>query len=170
MPRRFVLLCVVAASSGCAWWNNPERQILRVLEGIAEQVSHDAPVDRLAAAAAAAGLQEYLAPDVVIDPGRSFERLAGRDVVIMAAVRLIGSTPALRVEFVDVHTDFHTSAGTAAAGQDRAEVSCSVTTVVEDGAAHASRDARELKLIMRLLDGRWMIERVEVLSALEPVP
>jgi hypothetical protein len=168
---RFVLVCLIAASSGCGWWNTPERQIRRVLDEIAERLSHDAPVDRLAAAAAAAGLQVYLAPDVVIDPGRPFERVTGRDVAGMAAARLIGSTPSLRVEFVDVHIDLRApSGGEAADGQNRADVSCSVTTVIEDGAAHTSRDARELRLVMRVMDGRWMIEQVKAVSALEPVP
>jgi hypothetical protein len=159
--RRFVLLCMIAASSACGWWNDPERQIRRVLDEIAERLSHDAPMDRLAAAAAAAGLQAYLAPDVVIDPGRPFEPVTGRDAVGIAAARLIGGTRVLRVEFVDVHIDLHGPS---------ADVSCSATAVIEDGAAHASRDARELRLVMRVIDGRWMIEQVKAVSALEPVP
>ena len=152
---------MIAASSACGWWNDPERQIRRVLDEIAERLSHDGPVDRLAAAAAVAGLHAYLAPDVVIDPGRHFEPVTGREAAGVAAARLIGSTRALRVEFVDVHIDLHGPS---------ADVSCSASTVIEDGAAHASRDARELRLVMRLTDGQWVIEQVKAVSALEPVP
>ena len=165
-PFRLALCCVLvgAPSSGCGWWNSPERQIRRALDEIAERLTHDKPLTTLAAAAAAAGLQQSLSPDIVVEADTPVLALTGRDAVVGAANRLIASTPALRVRFVDVKVALRS----AEAG-DRADVTCNVTAATEDRAGQESRDARELNLIMRRMNGRWVIERMKAVSVLEPV-
>jgi hypothetical protein len=162
-----VVVCFAAAALGaCGWWNSPEREIRRVLDGIAERLSHDAPLTALAAAAAVAGLQEYLSEDVVIDAGAPVPPLVGRESALGAAARLLGGTPALLVQFVDVQVAL---AGESASGQGRAEVTCNVTADVTDRAGQTARDARELTMTMRRMDGRWVVERVKASTVLEPV-
>ena len=166
-PVRAVVVCILVsgATPGCGWWDSPERRIRRVLDAIADRLSHDAPVGELAAAAAAAGLQDYLSPDVVVAAGAPFAPLAGRDVAIAAAARLIGSTPSLRVQFVDVRVTF---AGTSDP-RERADVACNVNAAVGDRAGQQTRDARELNLAVRQTEGRWVVERVKALNVLEPI-
>jgi hypothetical protein len=161
----FAWVLVTVAASGCEWWDSPERRIRRVLEGIADRLSHEAPLTGLAAAAAAAGLQEYLSPDVVIETDAPVLRLTGRDAAVGAAARLVISTPFLRVQFVDVQVTF----GGAGQDRDRAEVACNVTVATQDRAGQHTADARELNLSMRQVEDRWVVERVKAVNVLEPV-
>jgi ketosteroid isomerase-like protein len=153
---------VLAAIGGWRWWNAPERQVERLLDGIAEGLSHDRPVTGVATIAAAARLQQYFSPAVVVEVGQPFSQLSGRDAVVSAAARLIAATPALRVEFVDVEIEL-------AAGGDTATVRCGVTATLDDRAGQQTVDARELTLALREAGGRWVVERVASVNILEPV-
>jgi hypothetical protein len=143
------------------WWNSPERQIRRVLTAVAEGVTHDAPREGLSAVSAAAGLQEYFAADVVIDPGRPFSTLKGRDALLAAAGR-IATTPALSLEFVDTRIEL--------AGDGRsAVVNCTAVARFRDRNGAESVDAREVVMTMSVVDGRWVITAARAVDVLEPV-
>jgi len=66
---------------------------------------------------------------------------------------------------VDVQVTF---AGTSDP-PERADVACNVTAAVGDRAGQQTRDARELNLAVRQIEGRWVVERVKALNVLEPV-
>jgi SnoaL-like domain len=166
------LILVLAAGVFFArgWWDGPESQIDRVLDGIARRLAHDKPISGLGAASAAAGLQEYFAPDVVVELGPPFGPLTGRDAVVAAAARVISGTPGLDVDFVDRTIVLQPSVGgTATTQKDWAEVTCNVTSVTQDRAGQQTRDAREVNLTMHIVEGRWVVARAKALSVLEPV-
>jgi hypothetical protein len=158
-----LMALVVAASVGAyLWWFSPERQIRRVLAGVAEGFTHDAPATGLSAVSAAAGLQPYFAADVTIEPGPPFGVVRGRDSVLAAAARLRSSTPAFRVEFVDVQINLSSDAQSAAVG-------CTAMATLQDRAGQETVDAREVMITMNMVDGRWVITRARGVEVLEPV-
>lgn len=161
---RGVLVVVIVAAGVAAyrWWNSPEHQIRRALDGISSRLSHDEPVTGLAAVAAAAGLQEHFSREVVIEPGRPFQPLAGRDAVVAAAARLVTATPAARVEFVDLRITIGADGGAARVGG-------SVVATFHDRAGQRTVDTRELTMTLRRIEGRWVVERAAAVDVLEPV-
>lgn len=157
------LIVVVATAVGAyVWWNSPERQIRRVLADVADAMSHDAPVRGLAAAAAAAELQDSLAADVVVETGRPFGALKGRDAVVSAATRILMVTPSMRLEFVD------TKVAVAADGRS-ATVDCSAVATMTDRTGQQSVDAHEVMMTMNRVNGAWVISSAKALDVLEPV-
>jgi hypothetical protein len=163
VSNSFILAIVVGAGiAAYAWWTAPERQIRRVLANIAEHVSHDRPLQGLAAASAAAGLQRHFAADVVIEAGRPFGLMKGRDAVTAAAARILMAMPAMRLEFVD------TTISVAPDGQS-ATVDCTAMATIRDRAGQESVDAREVVMTMSLADGSWVIHMVKTVDVLEPV-
>ena len=163
VSNSLILAIVLAAGiAAYAWWTGPERQIRRVLASIAERVSHDGPLQGVAAASAAAGLHGHFAADVVIEAGRPFGPMKGRDAVTAAAARILMVTPALRLEFVD------TTISVAPDGQS-ATVDCTAMATIKDRTGQESVDAREVMMIWALVDGNWVIRTVKTVDVLEPV-
>lgn len=156
------LVLVVASAGAYLWWNSPERQIQRTLNGLADALSHDPPATSLSAISAASAIREYFAADVVIEAGAPFSALRGRDAVLGAAARLHAAVPALLVEFVDVRI---------ALGPDRtdATVDCTATATISNRGGQQTVDARELILTMTRVDGRWVIESAKLVEVLEPI-
>jgi hypothetical protein len=155
-------LAAVAFVIGYQWWYSPERQIRRVLDGVAEGLSHDAPHTGLAAASSASGLNTYFSPDVTVEPGRPFGTLHGRDTVLAAAARVLSATPFLRIEFEDVQI-------TLGADDRSATVDCTAMATLQDRAGQESVDAREVIITMQLVDGRWVITHAQSIEVLEPL-
>ncbi len=158
----FVLVLALAAVFGYRWWNSPERQINRALDGIAESLSHDRPADGLAAVAAAAGMQQYFTVDAAVEPGGSFSPLVGRDAILSAVATVHAATPSLQVELVDrqIAVDREQSVAT---------VNCTASAKTRDRAGQESLDARQLVITLRLVEGHWLVARVTAVHVLEPV-
>jgi hypothetical protein len=159
---RLALVAVLALGGyfGYAWWNSPERQIRRVLAGVEEGLSHDQPSQGVAAIASVAGLREFLAEEVIVHPGQPFGGLAGRQRVLAAAAQLHAATDRLDVDFVDVRIGL-------VFGGSAATVSCTATATFRDRAGRETLDAREIDIGMALVNGRWVIREVKVVSVLE---
>ncbi len=157
-----IVLVIGASIAGYRWWTSPERRIRRVLDGVAEGFSHDAPATALGAVAAVAALQPYLAPEVTVEPGRPLGVVTGRDAVLATAARLRSSTPSMRIEFVDVQIN-------VGADNQSAEVDCTAMATLQDRAGQESVDAREVIITMNTLDGRWVITRARAIEVLEPL-
>jgi hypothetical protein len=163
-PVRIVLVIAIAFAgmAGYRWWASPERQIRRVLDDVASRLSHDRPATGLGAVAEAAGLQEHLAPDVVVEAGQPFPPLTGRDAAMSAAVGVRTAVGALKVEFVDVTVTLGGDGTTAV-------VDCTASATIGDRAGQQRIDAREIVMTFRHTAGRWIIERAAAVNVLEPV-
>lgn len=153
---------IAAAAGGWIWWNSPERQVRRMLAEVAESLSYETPQTPLAAAAGAARLQPLLAEEVVVDAGRPFAPLNGRESVLGAAVRVRAAVSAMRVEFVDVEI-------TLADGGAAATVNSTVTATLTDPAGQQTTDAREVIMDLAAVDGRWTIRRIQAVRVVEPI-
>jgi SnoaL-like domain len=163
LVRAGLLLVVVAAAvAAYQWWYSAERQIRRVLVSVEEGFTHAAPTSGLGAVSAAAALQPYFSENVVIDPGRPFGAVQGREAVLAAAARLRSSTPAFRVEFVDVQIGL-------APDNLSASIDCTAMATLQDRAGQESVDAREVIITMHVQDGRWVITHARAVEVLEPV-
>jgi hypothetical protein len=158
------LLVVVAAAAVAAylWWYSAERQIRRVLVSVEEGFTHTGPSGGLGAVSAAAALHPYFSEHVVIDAGRPLAAVQGRDAVLAAAARLRSTTPAFRVEFVDVQIDLAEDALSAS-------IDCTAMATLQDRAGQESVDAREVIITMHVQDGRWVITHARTVEVLEPV-
>jgi hypothetical protein len=157
-----VALLLVGSAVSYRWWTSPERQIRRVLAGVAEGLSHDAPASGLGAVAAVAALQEYFSTDVSIESARPTAVINGRDAVLATAARLRSTLPSMRVEFVDLQI-------TLGADNESADVDCTAMATLQDRAGQQSVDAREVIIAMRIADGRWVITRARAIEVLEPL-
>jgi hypothetical protein len=157
-----VALIVAGLVVGYRWWTSPERQIRRVLSGVAEGFSHDAPETGLGAVAAASALQQYFSADVTLESARPAALVKGRDSVLATAARLRSTVPSMRVEFVDVQI-------AVAADTRSADVDCTAMATVHDRAGQESVDAREVIITMQIVDGRWVITRARAIEVLEPL-
>jgi hypothetical protein len=157
-----VAALLAGAAAAWTWWNGAERQIRRTLDGLADGLSHDAPASPLAAVAAVAGMQQYLAEDVVVEAGGRFQAISGRSAVLSAAARVRSAVPAIRVEFVDLRVTV---------GQEGTSASVEGTASVEitDRAGQRRTDAREVVVEMRTEEGRWVVQRARTVDVLEPV-
>jgi hypothetical protein len=156
------ILLLVASVGGYLWWSSPERQIRRVLGGVAELLSHDAPATPLDAISTVSALQPYFAPAVTIEPGEPFEPVNGRDAVMAAVAQLRSRTAASRIEFLDLQI--------RVAGDNRsASVDCTAMATLQDRAGQESIDAREVMVTMNVVNGRWVITWVRAVDVLEPV-
>lgn len=163
MSTRAVLVvaALVAAFVAYRAWNSDERQILRLLDAVAQTVSHDEPSAGVGALAEVAALTTYLAPDVTIDPGPPGPAMAGAQDVVSAAARLRVATPMLRLAFVDVQVS------DAEGGTARVQATVSLTMRSRDGGDVV--DAREVVIDVRRIDGRWVIAAARAVPAIEPV-
>ncbi len=161
---RLVLGAVVvgAAAAGYFWWYSPERQIRRVLASVEEGFTHGEPTTALGAVSAPSALQPYFSADVAIETGRPLGVVQGRDAVMAAATRLRSSTPAFRLEFVDVQIDL-------ASDNLSASINCTAMATLQDRAGQESVDAREAIITMHVQDGRWVITRARAVEVLEPL-
>jgi hypothetical protein len=161
---RIGLMLLGAAGFGAAylWWSSPEREIRRVLDSVAEALSHDTPTSGLTAVSKVSSLQQYFSSDVTIEAGRPFPTVNGRDAVLAAAARLLSVAPALRVAFEDVQID-------VADDEESAAVGCTAIGTQQDRAGQETVDARELRITMRLVDGEWVIAHARAIDVLEPV-
>lgn len=157
-----LVLAVAAAVAGYTWWYGTERQIRRVLVSVEEGFTHAAPSAGLGAVSTAAALQPHFSEDVVIEPGRPFGAVQGRDAVLAAAARVRSTTPAFRVEFVDVQIDLTPD-------DQSASIDCTAMATLQDRAGQESVDAREVIITMHVQDGRWVITHVRAVEVLEPV-
>lgn len=162
VARVVVVVIGLATAFGVyRWWNGPERQIRRVLDQLAETVSHETPVTGLQAVTRATRLRELTAPNVVATPGRPFGPIEGRDALMAAAARLISATAGLDVEFVDVNI----AVGPA---RDTATVDLTAKTTVRDR-GQETVDAREVMIEFAYLEGRWVMIRAHSIEALERI-
>lgn len=161
---RVVALAAVllAVSGGWRWWNGPERQIRRLLSEVAAGLGHDGGSRGVADVAAAAALGRHLAVDVLIEPGRPFQAIVGRDAAVAAAAALRAAVPEMRVAFTDVQI------GLAPDGVS-ATVDATVTATIRDRAGAAQVEAREALLTVTRLEGRWIVSQASAVPVLERI-
>ena len=104
MNRRAVLAAValIAAIAGYLHWSSDERQIRRLLDGVADAVSQEEGADGVVGLAEVAALNRYLAPDVSFDPGEPFRPMTGPQDIVSTVGRIRAVMVSVQLTFSDI--------------------------------------------------------------------
>ena len=163
--QRLIVLIAVVATAWFGWrylFPSDEAQIRSALERIADAVGSDGERGAVAHIARAASMRNELDPEIVVEAGPPFSRMTGRDAVVGAVARLNATLPDLEVDLSDVQV-------TVAPDRTTARGSLTVDAQFRDERGERVRDARELELTFRRLDGDWVVTQVTLVRALTPV-
>jgi len=157
-----VLLALALYFALTRLWPDDERRIRDTLDELAAVVSAPAG-DGIALVTRAAQLGSFFADDVVIDLGRPFNPIHGRETIVGLAARMQIPGEGLDVRFVDVTVDL-------LPGGDVAVVRLTAT-VRAHGQSVLDRtlDAKELEMRLRKVGGDWTIDEVLGVETIERV-
>src|SRR5204863_1570599 len=100
-----VALIVVALGAVLAaylYWSSDERQIRRLLDGVAEAVTQEEGAGGVVGLAEVAGLTRYLAPDVTFEPGAPFRPMAGAQDIVSTVGQLRAVMATVELTFSDI--------------------------------------------------------------------
>ena len=145
---------------GFGWLSSEVRQLSRRLDALAETASVGSGETNLVRMAKAARLAGYFTEDITIDLGSPSTVIRGRDTLMTMAVRTPVSPEGLRIELVDVQITVDAEGARAIASM----------TVQGSGIDFATGDqmidAREIEMTLVKVDGEWLIQRVNAVSAI----
>ena len=104
MNRRagLAVVALVAAIAGYLYWASDERQIRRLLDGVADAVSQEEGAGGVVGLAEVAGLTRYLAPDVTFEPGAPFRAITGAQEIVSTVGRLRAVMVSVELTFSDI--------------------------------------------------------------------
>ncbi|MGE0042551.1 MAG: hypothetical protein AB7H88_19720 [Vicinamibacterales bacterium] len=162
--RAIVVVVALAAAGVAAWrWLAPgdEAQIRGALDRMAASMRAETGEGELARLARLQALRDELSPDLTVDAGEPFARLAGREEAVATAGRFVASVRDLEIRFVDVSVS-------VAPGAETATVSLTAEARFTDRSGPGF-DARELEMVFGRRDGRWLLESVALVRVLQPV-
>ena len=155
------LLVVLLITAGWFCWRvffpGPERVIRKRLLELAKVASFGPNESPLAQVANAANLTSFFTEDVEItielrgDPRRTFN---GRPTLLTAAQGARLALGSLQVEFVDIQV-----------AVDPGKTSATVTLTAK-GKVKGDLQVQELKLVLKKIDGDWLISNVETVKTL----
>ena len=150
MNRRALLAAValVAAIAGYLYWSSDERQIRRLLDGVADAVSQEEGTGGVVGLAEVAGLTRYLAPDVTFDPGEPFRPIAGAQDIVSTVGRLRAVMTVVELTFSDIQ--IAVDGGTASV-----RATAHLTLRDRDGAQ--SVETRDAQIALEERDTGWVI-------------
>ena len=164
MNRVLIAVSVAVAAGVVAAWmlfQTEERRIGRQLDELAEAVSVEADETDLVRLATAARVGRFFTEDATIEVGDPYPPLSGRDAVLAAAARARTVLRPMTVELDDVEVavadDGTARATTAATLSFRHPQSGQPTT-----------DARDLELVLRKVEGVWLIASAKALQIFNP--
>lgn len=163
--RTVMRLALVLALAGLGYvlyswyWPSDEGRIRDALDDLAATVSEPGG-DGLGQMARAARLGGFFARDVVVDLGRGYTRIEGRDTLMALAAKAQVPGEGMDVRFVDVEID-------VAPGGEDAVVHLTATVLGRGRPFESGLDAKELEMAWRKVDDTWVITRVTGVDALE---
>ena len=148
--KRLVLVVVAlgALLAGYVYWTSDERQIRRLLDGVADAVTQEEGAGGVAGLAEVAGLTRYLAPDVTFEPGEPFRPIAGAQEIVSTVGRLRAVMTAVALTFSDIQITV--DGGTAAV-----RATARLTLRDRDGAQ--SVETRDAQIALEERDTGWVI-------------
>lgn len=164
---RAVLLVALVVAGFWLWqvfFPGPERVIrgrLAELAKVASFTPNESPLARLSNSQL---LTTFFTGDVEIavhlPGGRSLQTFSGRDQIMQAAMGARQAVSGLEVEFLDI---------TVRVAPDKQSATAELTG---KGQVPGDRDffVQELKFLLRKVDGKWLIHRVETVKTLSALP
>ena len=156
-----VLLVVLLITAGWLCWREffpgPERVIRKRLLELAKVASFGPNESPLAQVANAANLTSFFTENVEITidlRGYPRQTFNGRDTLLVAARGARFRLGSLQVEFVDIQV-----------AVDPGKISANVTLTAK-GKVGGDLQVQELKLVLKKVDGDWLISNVETVKTL----
>lgn len=159
--RRLLLLALAVAAGWWLWsvlFPSPKRVIQSRLKEMAQLASvspNEAPLARLANANKLVSFCSEGVELAVDVPGRSLQRVSGRDELLQAALMARSTLPGMTVEFLDIEVLLQPDGQSAIAD---------LTAKVK---VPTDRDyyLQELKFQFQRVNGHWLIRRIETVKA-----
>ena len=152
------LLFLLLAGATLYLRSNPEREIRKRLDALAEETSKPPPEGVVGIARSAQALLDFFTPEARIDAGSPFEVLENRREFVNTYV-------ALRHHIKNMNIDLQNPV--IVLGPDRRTASASLTAIAT-GRYHGERlkEVREFELALVKDDGRWRLHRVTLIDAI----
>jgi hypothetical protein len=154
-----VVAGLAAALAGYLYWASDERQILRLLDGVADAVSQEEGTGGVTGLAEVAGLTQYLAPDVTLEPGPPFRPISGAQNVVSTVGRIRAVMTAVRLEIADPRV-------TVGDGVASVDATARLTLRYRDGME--SLDVRDVVIALEEREAGWVITAARVVRVVEP--
>jgi len=151
----FIVVVLGVVVAGYLYWASDERQIRRLLDGVAEAVTQEEGEGGVAALAEVAGLNRSLAPEVTLEPGEPFRAIAGAQDVVSTVGRLRAVAATVELTFSDIQVAVD---GTTASVRTTARL----TLRDRDGAQ--SVETRDAQIALEERDTGWVITTVRAQS------
>ena len=149
MTRTAIVVAAVgAAIAGYLYWASDERQIRRLLDGVADAVTQEEGTGGVAALADVTGLTRYLAPDVAFEPGEPFGPITGAQDVVSTVGRVRAVMTAVELTFSDVQI---------AVNDGTASVRTTARLTLEDRNGDQSVETREALIALAERETGWVI-------------
>jgi len=148
--KRTLLIVVVlgAALAGYLYWASDERQIRRLLDGVADAVTQEEGAGGVVGLAEVAGLTRYLAPDVTFEPGAPFGAIAGAQDIVSTVGRLRAVMVSVELTFSDIQVAVE--GGTAS-------VRTTARLTLRDRDGVQSVETRDAQIALEERDTGWVI-------------
>ena len=148
--RRVILVVVAlgAALAGYLYWASDERQIRRLLDGVADAVSQEEGAGGVAGLAEVAGLTQYLAQDVTFEPGEPFRPITGAQEIVSTAGRLRAVMTTVDLTFSDVQI---------AVDGSTASVRATARLALKDRNGDETEETRDAQIALEKRDAGWVV-------------
>ena len=148
--KRTALIVVVlgAVLAGYLYWASDERQIRRLLDGVAAAVTQEEGAGGVAGLAEVAGLTRYLAPDVTFEPGAPFRAFAGAQDIVSTVGRLRAVMATVELTFSDIQV---------AVDGSTASVRTTARLTLRDRGGAQSVETRDAQIALEERDTGWVI-------------
>ena len=146
-----VLLITIALGGAVAaylYWSSDERQIRRLLDGVADAVTQEEGTGGMAGLAEVTSLTQYLAPDVAFEPGEPFRPLAGAQDVVSTVGRVRAVMTTVELTFSDVQI---------AVDGSTASVRTTARLTLKDRNGDQSVETRETLIALAERETGWVI-------------
>ena len=149
MKRPLIIVLALGAVIGAyLYWASDERQIRRLLDGVAAAVTQEEGAGGVAGLAEVAGLTRYLAPDVTFEPGAPFRAITGAQDIVSTVGRLRAVMATVELTFSDI--EVAVDGGTASV-----RTTARLTLRDRDGAQ--SVETRNAQIALEERDAGWVI-------------
>lgn len=154
---RSLLIAAIAILGFWLWtvfFPNPEKAIRKQLDSLAQTASIKSDDGAIVRLAAAHKIPEYFSPDsrIILNiPQFRSQTLEGREDISEAAALIQSRLKSVKIEFLDLNVTVGLEKKTA-----QVELTAKITFPGDEDLT-----AMELKLLLKQIDGQWLITRVE---------
>ena len=143
-----IVVALGAVLAGYLYWASDERQIRRLLDGVADAVTQEEGAGDVVGLAEVAGLTRYLAPDVTFEPGAPFRAIDGAQDIVSTVGRLRAVMATVELTFSDIQV---------AVNGDTASVRTTARLTLRDRGGAQSIETRDAQIALEERDTGWVI-------------